>query len=142
MACPAKFWMENVVPDAAEHGKNILIRLYKEDPAALGFFPKYKDIPVSELGSNADVKEQGAVVVKALGELLKLKGQHESQLHAMAESHKNTYKIPVEYFPKIFKITDAYLQEKVGAAYAAIQAAMNVAFDQIADGLKTQYQTV
>ncbi|XP_043929785.1 myoglobin-like [Protopterus annectens] len=136
------FWDKYVAPSSSEHGKHILIRMFQTEKATQTLFSKFKDIPTSDLAVNADVKKHGGVVVDFLGKLLKLKGQNDSQLHTMAESHKNKHKIPLDYFQVISSVIDVYVNENLPEEYAPVRQSMKSALNQIANGLKDNYAKV
>ncbi|XP_043929656.1 myoglobin-like [Protopterus annectens] len=136
------FWDKYVAPSSSEHGKHILIRMFDADKATQALFSKYKDIPTSDLAANADVKKHGGVVVDFLGKLLKLKGQNDSQLHTMAESHKNKHRIPLDYFQLISTVIDVYVYENLPGEYGPVRESLKAALSQIANGLKANYAKV
>lgn len=72
--------------------------LFTEHPETQKLFPKFAGIPQGDLAGNAAVSAHGATVLKKLGELLKAKGNHDSILKPLANSHATKHKIPINNF--------------------------------------------
>lgn len=72
--------------------------LFKGHPETLEKFEKFKNLKSEdEMKASEDLKKHGAVVLTALGGILKKKGQHEAELKPLAQSHATKHKIPVKY---------------------------------------------
>ncbi|XP_019489604.1 PREDICTED: myoglobin [Hipposideros armiger] len=87
-----------VEADIPTHGQEVLISLFKGHPETLEKFDKFKNLKSeADMKASEDLKKHGAVVLTALGGILKKKGQHEAELKPLAQSHATKHKIPVKY---------------------------------------------
>ncbi|XP_029016654.1 myoglobin-like [Betta splendens] len=133
-----KHW-ELVEADYSGYGNLVLTRLFTEHPETQKLFPKFADIPQGELAGNADLSAHGAIVMKALGDLLKAKGNHESILKPLANTHATKHKIPFNNFQVITVVIAKVLEEKAGLDAAGQKALANVMALVISD-IKANYQ--
>ncbi|XP_072726265.1 myoglobin isoform X1 [Ciconia boyciana] len=56
-----------------------------------------------------DLKKHGVTVLTQLGKILKQKGNHESELKPLAQTHATKHKIPVKYLERAFKEKETLL---------------------------------
>ncbi|NP_001279309.1 myoglobin [Callorhinchus milii] len=135
-----KVWAK-VEEDLAGNGQTVLLRLFEEHPETKAHFPKFKDIPLGQLTSNADVKTHGNTVFKALGDVVKQKGKHASNLQALATTHINKHKIPPQNFTLITNVILKVFAEKFpGEMTAPAQEAFSKAFKAICSELEDLYK--
>ncbi|XP_029018209.1 myoglobin [Betta splendens] len=120
-----KHW-GSVEADYSGHGNLVLTRLFTEHPETQKLFPKFAGIPQGELAGNAALSAHGAIVLKKLGELLKAKGNHESILKPLANSHATKHKIPINNFKLITEVIAKVMEEKAGLDAAGQKALRNV----------------
>ncbi|XP_026214608.1 myoglobin [Anabas testudineus] len=128
-----------VEADYSTHGNLVLTRLFIEHPETQKLFPKFVGIPQSDLAGNAAVSAHGATVLKKLGELLKAKGNHESILKPLANSHATKHKIAINNFKLITEVIVKVMEEKAGLDPAGQKALRNVMALVIAD-LEANYK--
>ncbi|CAL1601558.1 unnamed protein product [Knipowitschia caucasica] len=127
-----KFWGP-VEADYTGMGSLVLTRLFTEHPETQKLFPKFVDIPLTDLSSNSAIAAHGATVLKKLGELLKVRGNHAAILKPLATTHANQHKISLHNFKLITEIIVKVMEEKVALDTAGQQAFRNVMAAIIAD---------
>ncbi|XP_016361999.1 myoglobin-like [Sinocyclocheilus anshuiensis] len=119
---------KNVKADYAGYGGKVLTRLFQKYPQTKKLFPKFKDIPTSDLEGNAVVGAQGAIVLKKLGELLEAKGDRTKIRELLDTSQANTHKIDLGSFKLITKVLVEVMVEKArldAAKQGALERVMN-----------------
>uniref|UniRef100_A0A673H7E5 Myoglobin n=1 Tax=Sinocyclocheilus rhinocerous TaxID=307959 RepID=A0A673H7E5_9TELE len=89
---------KDVEADYAGYGGKVLTRLFQKYPQTKKLFPKFKDIPTSDLEGNAAVGAQGAIVLRKLGKLLEAKGDRTKIRELLDTSQANTHKIDLGSF--------------------------------------------
>lgn len=61
-------------------------------------FEKFKGLKTpDQMKGSEDLKKHGVTVLTQLGKILKQKGNHESELKPLAQTHATKHKIPVKY---------------------------------------------
>ncbi|XP_067830822.1 myoglobin [Heptranchias perlo] len=100
-----------VEKDMPNVGATILLRLFKEHAETQSLFPKFKNMSLEQLMNCEDVRKQGAVVLRALGNMVKKKGNHASNVKELADTHINKHKIPPQNFTLITDIAVNVLTE-------------------------------
>uniref|UniRef100_UPI00398E8ECF myoglobin n=1 Tax=Pristiophorus japonicus TaxID=55135 RepID=UPI00398E8ECF len=122
-------------------GQAILLRLFEEHSETKAFFPKFKDIPLEQLRNNEDVRAQGVTVLQALGNILKQKGSHASNVKQLADTHINTHKIPPKNFTLITNIAVKVLTEMYpGEMTGPMQDSFSKVFKIICSDLEKLYK--
>ncbi|XP_048357938.1 myoglobin isoform X2 [Sphaerodactylus townsendi] len=87
-----------VETDLPTHGQEVIIRMFQSHPETTVHFPKFKHLKtLDEMKSSEELKKHGTTVLKALGRILKQKGQHEAELKPLAQSHATKHKIPIRH---------------------------------------------
>nr|P02206.2 RecName: Full=Myoglobin [Heterodontus portusjacksoni] len=130
-----------VEPDIPAVGLAILLRLFKEHKETKDLFPKFKEIPVQQLGNNEDLRKHGVTVLRALGNILKQKGKHSTNVKELADTHINKHKIPPKNFVLITNIavkvlTEMYPSDMTGP----MQESFSKVFTVICSDLETLYK--
>nr|P14397.2 RecName: Full=Myoglobin [Galeorhinus galeus] len=122
-------------------GQNILLRLFEQYPESQSYFPKLKNKSLGELKDTADIKAQADTVLKALGNIVKKKGNHSQPVKALAATHITTHKIPPHYFTKITTIAVGVLSEMYPSEMnAQAQEAFSGAFKSICSDIEKEYK--
>nr|QVE54724.1 myoglobin [Desmana moschata] len=130
-----------VEADIPGHGRDILIRLFKDHPETLDKFAKFKNLKSEdEMKASEDLKKHGATVLTALGGILKKKGQHAAELQPLAQSHANKHKIPVKYLEFISDAIVKVLQSKHSDFGADAQGAMKKALELFRNDMAAKYK--
>ncbi|XP_059809782.1 myoglobin [Hypanus sabinus] len=106
-----KVWA-GVEGDLPSLGQIVLYRLFKEYPNTQKLFPKFKDLTLDQVENNDAVRNHGNTVLQAVGKMLKKKGDHASEVKAMAETHIHKHKIPPANFTLITGVMLSVLSEK------------------------------
>nr|WLF82690.1 myoglobin [Tor putitora] len=130
-----------VEADYAGHGGEVLTCLFKEHPETRKLFPKFTDIPQSDLAGNAAVAAHGATVLKKLGELLKARGDHAAILKPLATSHANKHKIALNNFRLITEVLVRVMAEKVSLD-AAGQNALRRVMEAVIRDIDAYYKEI
>ncbi|NXY41848.1 MYG protein, partial [Ceuthmochares aereus] len=131
-----------VESDLAGHGHAVLMRLFQDHPETLDRFEKFKDLktPDQMKGSEA-LKKHGVTVLTQLGKILKQKGNHESELKPLAQTHATQHKIPVKYLEFISEVIIKVIAEKHSADFGAdSQAAMKKALELFRNDMASKYK--
>ena len=135
------FLAEKIEPNTEKHGLEILIGLFIKSKSTQQLFPKFRNLATeAEMRSCPELKKHGDLVVKTLLNVIKKKGNHESELRKLACSHVNEHKIAVVEFKGIFGVIKDYLHT-VPACTADISNSMNTVLDDIYDHLTELYKT-
>ncbi|XP_041033956.1 myoglobin [Carcharodon carcharias] len=100
-----------VEPNITGIGQTILLRLFEEHAETKALFPKFKDIPLEQLGNNEDLRKHANTVFRALGNILKQKGNHGANVKELADTHINKHKIPPKNFTLITNVAVKVLTE-------------------------------
>lgn len=73
-------------------------RLFQDHPETLDRFEKFKGLKTpDQMKGSEELKKHGVTVLTQLGKILKQKGNHESELKPLAQTHATKHKIPVKY---------------------------------------------
>ncbi|KAM6211600.1 myoglobin [Sarcoramphus papa] len=131
-----------VESDLASHGHEVLMRLFHDHPETLDRFEKFKGLKTpDQMKGSEDLKKHGVTVLTQLGKILKLKGNHESELKPLAQSHATKHKIPVKYLEFISEAIIKVIAEKDAAAFGAdSQAAMKKALELFRNDMASKYK--
>ncbi|XP_078286723.1 myoglobin [Rhinoraja longicauda] len=122
-------------------GQLIVLRLFKDHPETKDYFPKFKSQSLAQLEKDEDVKAQGITVMKALGEIVKLRGNHSSKVKALAATHIHKHKVKPENFTLISQVIVAVLTEKYpGNMTAPVQQAFATVLCAVCTDLETEYK--
>ncbi|XP_020371173.1 myoglobin [Rhincodon typus] len=92
-------------------GQKILLRLFEDHPDTKAVFPKFKEIPVEQLKNNEDLRKHGTIVLRALGNIFKQKGNHSVNVKELAETHIHKHKVPPQNFTFITNVALIILTE-------------------------------
>ncbi|NXS48237.1 MYG protein, partial [Balaeniceps rex] len=131
-----------VESDLAGHGHEILMRLFKDHPETLDRFEKFKGLKTpDQMKASEDLKKHGVTVLTQLGKILKQKGNHESELKPLAQTHATKHKIPVKYLEFISEVIIKVIAEKHPADFGAdSQAAMKKALELFRHDMASKYK--
>ncbi|NXE08597.1 MYG protein, partial [Lophotis ruficrista] len=131
-----------VESDLAGHGHAILIRLFQDHPETLDRFEKFKGLKTpDQMKASEDLKKHGVTVLTQLGKILKQKGNHESELKPLAQTHATKHKIPVKYLEFISEVIIKVIAEKHPADFGAdSQAAMKKALELFRNDMASKYK--
>ncbi|KAM6146777.1 Myoglobin [Phoenicopterus ruber ruber] len=131
-----------VESDLAGHGHEILMRLFQDHPETLDRFEKFKGLKTpDQMKGSEDLKKHGVTVLTQLGKILKQKGNHESELKPLAQTHATKHKIPVKYLEFISEVIIKVIAEKHSADFGAdSQAAMKKALELFRNDMASKYK--
>ncbi|NXF37672.1 MYG protein, partial [Nyctibius bracteatus] len=131
-----------VESDLPGHGHEVLMRLFKDHPETLDRFERFKGLKTpDQMKSSEDLKKHGVTVLTQLGKILKLKGNHESELKPLAQTHATKHKIPVKYLEFISEVIIKVIAEKHSADFGAdSQAAMKKALELFRNDMASKYK--
>ncbi|XP_072444556.1 myoglobin [Chiloscyllium punctatum] len=130
-----------VEPNITTVGQNILLRLFKEHPDTKALFPKFKDIPLEQLGNNEDLRKHGTTVLRALGNIFRQKGNHSVNVKELADTHINKHKIPPYNFTLITNVASVVLTEMYpGEMTKPMQDSFSKVFKIICSDLEQLYK--
>ncbi|KAM6097607.1 Myoglobin [Chlamydotis macqueenii] len=131
-----------VESDLAGHGHAILIRLFQDHPETLDRFEKFKGLKTpDQMKASEDLKKHGVTVLTQLGKILNQKGNHESELKPLAQTHATKHKIPVKYLEFISEVIIKVIAEKHPADFGAdSQAAMKKALELFRNDMASKYK--
>ncbi|KAM6290220.1 myoglobin [Porphyrio hochstetteri] len=131
-----------VESDLAGHGHEVLMRLFQDHPETLDRFEKFKGLKSpDQMKSSEDLKKHGTTVLTQLGKILKQKGNHESELKPLAQTHATKHKIPVKYLEFISEVIIKVIAEKHSADFGAdSQAAMKKALELFRNDMASKYK--
>uniref|UniRef100_A0A669PZD3 Myoglobin n=1 Tax=Phasianus colchicus TaxID=9054 RepID=A0A669PZD3_PHACC len=87
-----------------------------------------------------DLKKHGATVLTQLGKILKQKGNHESELKPLAQTHATKHKIPVKYLEFISEVIIKVLLKHAADFGADSQAAMKKALELFRNDMASKYK--
>ncbi|NWQ90678.1 MYG protein, partial [Burhinus bistriatus] len=131
-----------VESDLAGHGHEVLMRLFQNHPETLDRFERFKGLKTpDQMKGSEDLKKHGVTVLTQLGKILKQKGNHESELKPLAQTHATKHKIPVKYLEFISEIIIKVIAEKHSADFGAdSQAAMKKALELFRNDMASKYK--
>ncbi|NWY61633.1 MYG protein, partial [Chionis minor] len=131
-----------VESDLPGHGHEVLMRLFQDHPETLDRFEKFKGLKTpDQMKSSEDLKKHGVTVLTQLGKILKQKGNHESELKPLAQTHATKHKIPVKYLEFISEVIIKVIAEKHSADFGAdAQAAMKKALELFRNDMASKYK--
>ncbi|NXG14317.1 MYG protein, partial [Grallaria varia] len=131
-----------VESDLTGHGHIILMRLFQDHPETIEKFEKFKGLKTpDQMKGSEDLKKHGATVLTQLGKILKQKGNHESELKPLAQTHATKHKIPVKYLEFISEVIIKVLAEKHAADFGAdAQDAMKKALELFRNDMAAKYK--
>ncbi|NXE97468.1 MYG protein, partial [Menura novaehollandiae] len=131
-----------VESDLAGHGHAVLMRLFQDHPETLERFEKFKDLKTpDQMKGSEDLKKHGVTVLTQLGKILKQKGNHESELKPLAQTHATKHKIPVKYLEFISEVIIKVIAEKHAADFGAdSQTAMKKALELFRNDMASKYK--
>ncbi|NXQ89371.1 MYG protein, partial [Nyctibius grandis] len=131
-----------VESDLPGHGHAVLMRLFKDHPETLDRFERFKGLKTpDQMKGSEDLKKHGVTVLTQLGKILKLKGNHESELKPLAQTHATKHKIPVKYLEFISEVIIKVIAEKHSADFGAdSQAAMKKALELFRNDMASKYK--
>ncbi|XP_005244527.1 myoglobin [Falco biarmicus] len=130
-----------VESDLAGHGHEILMRLFQDHPETLDRFEKFKGLKTpDQMKGSEDLKKHGVTVLTQLGKILKQKGNHESELKPLAQTHATKHKIPVKYLEFISEVIIKVIAEKHSDFGADSQAAMKKALELFRNDMASKYK--
>ncbi|NXT82508.1 MYG protein, partial [Atlantisia rogersi] len=131
-----------VESDLAGHGHEVLMRLFQDHPETLDRFEKFKGLKSpDQMKGSEDLKKHGVTVLTQLGKILKQKGNHESELKPLAQTHATKHKIPVKYLEFISEVIIKVIAEKHSADFGAdSQAAMKKALELFRNDMASKYK--
>ncbi|GCC38630.1 hypothetical protein chiPu_0017145 [Chiloscyllium punctatum] len=118
-----------------------VVRLFKEHPDTKALFPKFKDIPLEQLGNNEDLRKHGTTVLRALGNIFRQKGNHSVNVKELADTHINKHKIPPYNFTLITNVASVVLTEMYpGEMTKPMQDSFSKVFKIICSDLEQLYK--
>uniref|UniRef100_A0A803YGM8 Myoglobin n=1 Tax=Meleagris gallopavo TaxID=9103 RepID=A0A803YGM8_MELGA len=128
--------------DKAAQGSAFISRLFHDHPETLDRFDKFKGLKTpDQMKGSEDLKKHGATVLTQLGKILKQKGNHESELKPLAQTHATKHKIPVKYLEFISEVIIKVIAEKHAADFGAdSQAAMKKALELFRNDMASKYK--
>nr|Q7LZM4.2 RecName: Full=Myoglobin [Cerorhinca monocerata] len=131
-----------VESDLAGHGHQVLMRLFQDHPETLDRFEKFKGLKTpDQMKGSEDLKKHGVTVLTQLGKILKQKGNHESELKPLAQTHATKHKIPVKYLEFISEAIMKVIAEKHAADFGGdSQAAMKKALELFRNDMASKYK--
>ncbi|KFZ58576.1 Myoglobin [Podiceps cristatus] len=131
-----------VESDLAGHGHEVLMRLFHDHPETLDRFERFKGLKTpDQMKGSEDLKKHGVTVLTQLGKILKQKGNHESELKPLAQTHATKHKIPVKYLEFISEVIIKVIAEKHSADFGAdSQAAMKKALELFRNDMASKYK--
>ncbi|NXT91164.1 MYG protein, partial [Anhinga rufa] len=131
-----------VESDLPGHGHEVLMRLFRDHPETLDRFEKFKGLKTpDQMKASEDLKKHGVTVLTQLGKILKQKGNHESELKPLAQTHATKHKIPVKYLEFISEVIIKVIAEKHSADFGAdSQAAMKKALELFRNDMASKYK--
>ncbi|XP_016369617.1 myoglobin-like isoform X2 [Sinocyclocheilus rhinocerous] len=132
---------KDVEADYAGYGGKVLTRLFQKYPQTKKLFPKFKDIPTSDLEGNAAVGAQGAIVLRKLGKLLEAKGDRTKIRELLDTSQANTHKIDLGSFKLITKVLVEVMVKKAHLDKAK-QGALERVMDHLIDVIALYYEEI
>ncbi|NXT35769.1 MYG protein, partial [Pelecanoides urinatrix] len=131
-----------VESDLPGHGHAVLMRLFQDHPETLDRFERFKGLKTpDQMKGSEDLKKHGVTVLTQLGKILKQKGNHESELKPLAQTHATKHKIPVKYLEFISEVIIKVIAEKHSADFGAdSQAAMKKALELFRNDMASKYK--
>ncbi|NXC66211.1 myoglobin [Phalacrocorax aristotelis] len=131
-----------VESDLPGHGHEVLMRLFRDHPETLDRFERFKGLKTpDQMKASEDLKKHGVTVLTQLGKILKQKGNHESELKPLAQTHATKHKIPVKYLEFISEVIIKVIAEKHSADFGAdSQAAMKKALELFRNDMASKYK--
>lgn len=127
--------------DLPSLGLAVMLRLFKDHPDTKAYFSKFKSMSLSQLEKDEDLKAQGNTVLSALGDIVKTKGNHVSNVKALAATHIHKHKVAPENFTLVSKVIVAVLVDKYpGDMTGPVQQAFTNVLRIVCTDLEAEYK--